>query len=601
MVDDPPIPRAPAGAETSPLTEAQTAMTNAIAGDGADSIELPDAGYQIRDVIGVGGMGEVIAAHDLRIGREVAIKRMRTETPSREAYMRFWREARIQARLDHPAIVPVYELGTDAENRPFFTMKRLAGVTLAERMASPTSAQKPMLRAFVEVCLAIDFAHSRGVIHRDLKPMNIMLGGYGEVYVLDWGVARVVTDGGREALPDADPDGMTIQTGASNMLGTPGYMAPEQMRDPSLVGPAADVYALGATLFEILAGVPLHPRGQAALTSTLERPSDSPARRAPRREIPIELDAVCMTALSSQPDRRPSVRELADRVQEYLDGDRDTERRKQRAKEHLAIARNAIDSGDADLRAEAIREAGRALVLDTNSRDAAQMLTKLLIEPPRQLPAELEAQMHEVDVAAARVRARNGGVAFAALTVLSVFLPFLRIRNVLPLIAIYVGVALLVGVAIYTWNTGRVRTASVFFGTMAMVVLMSQLAGPFLLVPAMMAGMMLTLAGMTWINERLWALVLWVILAALLPLGFEWIGLLEPTLAVVDGKLGMSSAIFDTHGAIDLVALSTAHVVMLVVVAVYVHAVTRERRTAQRKLQIQAWHLGKLIPDRREM
>ena len=599
MVDDPPIPRAPAGAETAPLDEAtQTAMTAALKGEAADSIDLPAAGYQVRDVIGKGGMGEVIAAHDQRIGRDVAIKRMRSASPSKEAYARFWREARIQARLDHPAIVPVYELGTDAENRPYFTMKRLAGETLAERIADPKAGLKPMLRAFVEVCLAIDFAHSRGVIHRDLKPVNIMLGGYGEVYVLDWGIARVVTDTRRDEV--AGPtDSLNVQTQDGSLLGTIGYMAPEQMRDPSRVGPAADVYALGSTLFEILAGESLHPRGQAAMSSTLERPTASPATRRPDRDIPLELDAACMVALAADPERRPSVRELANRIQEYLDGDRDTERRRQRAAEHLAIARDALASGDPDRRADAVREAGRALVLDVSSQDAARVLTTLLVEPPKELPAELVAQLYEVDATSAKVRARNGGLAFASLAVLSVFLPWLWVKNLPPLIAIYVGIALFVGVAYTTYRTGKVRTLSTFFGMIAMVVLMSQLAGPFVLVPTLMAGMMLTLAGMPWINDRRWVIVVWAITAALAPLAFEWFGVIRPTLTIVDGKLGMSSAIFVTHGAIDLIALSTAHVVFLVIVGVYTHSVTRERRAAQRKLQIQAWHLGKLIPDRR--
>jgi len=599
MVDDPLIPRAPAGAATSPLTGAtQTAMTSVAAGEAADTIDLPAAGYQVREVIGKGGMGEVIAAHDQRIGRDVAIKRMRSASPSKEAYARFWREARIQARLDHPAIVPVYELGTDAENRPFFTMKRLAGVTLAERIAEPKAQLKPMLRAFVEVCLAIDFAHSRGVIHRDLKPLNIMLGDYGEVYVLDWGIARVVTDTRRDEIVGPG-DSLSVQTQDGSLLGTIGYMAPEQMKDPSRVGPSADVYALGSTLFEILTGEPLHPRGHAAMASTLERPTASPATRRPERDIPLELDAACMVALASDPERRPSVRELANRVQEYLDGDRDIERRRQRAAEHLAIARGAMGSGDPDRRAEAVREAGRALVLDIQSADAARMLTALLVEPPKTLPAELEAQLREIDTAAAKVRARNGGLSFASLAVLSVFLPWMWVKNLPPLIAIYVGVALLVGIAYYTFKTGRVRTVSVYFGMIAMVVLMSQLAGPFVLVPALMCGMMATLAGMPWVNERRWAIVAWAAMAAMAPLAFEWSGLIQPTLTIVNGKLGMSSAIFETHGAIDLIALTTAHVVFLVIVGIYVHSITRERRAAQRRLQIQAWHLGKLIPDRR--
>src|SRR3954467_1599549 len=211
---------------------------------------LPDPGYQIGELIGRGGMGEVVVAQDQRIGREVAIKRIRSLDPSSDAVNRFLREARIQARLDHPAIVPVYELGTDADGRPYFTMKRLAGVTLSRKLSENGPVQ-PLLRAFVDVCLAIQLAHSRGVVHRDLKPSNIMLGDYGEVYVLDWGVARVLTETRRTTGPSlvVDPDdGTTV--GA--ILGTPGYMAPEQVRGHE-AGSKADVYALGAILFEILA------------------------------------------------------------------------------------------------------------------------------------------------------------------------------------------------------------------------------------------------------------------------------------------------------------------------------------------------------------
>src|SRR5689334_19756271 len=151
-------------------------------------------GYKVGELIGRGGMGEVVLADDLQLERKVAIKRMRGEQPTTEAIVRFLREAKIQARLDHPAIVPVHALGHDSAGRPYFTMKRLAGTTLADTIERATASQQTLLRAFVDVCLAIDFAHARSVIHRDLKPSNIMLGDYGEVYVLDWGVARIAGD-----------------------------------------------------------------------------------------------------------------------------------------------------------------------------------------------------------------------------------------------------------------------------------------------------------------------------------------------------------------------------------------------------------------------
>ena len=128
--------------------------------EGQAPLSLPAAGYQLGELIGRGGMGEVMAAHDQRIGREVAIKRMRTAAPDGEQLARFLREARIQARLDHPAIVPVHELGTDEAGRPYFTMKRVSGKTLAQRMTEGVTLQA-LLRALVDVCLAIDLAHAR--------------------------------------------------------------------------------------------------------------------------------------------------------------------------------------------------------------------------------------------------------------------------------------------------------------------------------------------------------------------------------------------------------------------------------------------------------
>ena len=150
--------------------------------------------YRLARLMGKGGMGEVISARDEQIGREVAIKRMKAARPSERAIARFLREASIQGRLEHPAIVPVHEIGRDTDGLPFFAMKKLTGTTLAKILEAP-SARFPLqrvLRAFIDVCLAVEFAHVRGVVHRDLNPNNIMLGDYGEVYVLDWGVAKVV-------------------------------------------------------------------------------------------------------------------------------------------------------------------------------------------------------------------------------------------------------------------------------------------------------------------------------------------------------------------------------------------------------------------------
>src|SRR5437660_492825 len=134
--------------------------------------------YALGDVIGKGGMGEVVVAYDRRVGRDVAIKRMRADAPRDADVERFLREARIQARLDHPAIAPVHEIGRDPTGRPYFVMKRLRGTTLAKQLADAPATPPHALRTFADVCLAVEFAHSRGVVHRDLKPSNVMIGDF---------------------------------------------------------------------------------------------------------------------------------------------------------------------------------------------------------------------------------------------------------------------------------------------------------------------------------------------------------------------------------------------------------------------------------------
>ena len=257
--------------------------------------------YVVGPKLGEGGMGEVLLAIDPVLGREVAIKRMRERSSA--SVERFVREACVQARLDHPAIVPVYELSEDAHGRPYLVMKRLSGKTLAELLDTPGVPQARLLRAFVEVCHAIELAHARGIVHRDLKPSNVMLGDLGEVYVLDWGVALLGDD-----LDAPPPDGTA--------LGTPGYIAPEQIDEPARTGPAADIYSLGCILFEILAGVRLHPPGLAGLASAIS----GRARTVPGdHNLPRALDALCTHATALEPRARPTAHELARGVERYLD------------------------------------------------------------------------------------------------------------------------------------------------------------------------------------------------------------------------------------------------------------------------------------------
>jgi serine/threonine protein kinase len=344
-------------------------------------------------------MGEVHAALDRLIGREVALKAVRSGQRARAALqVRFLREARVQGQLEHPSIVPVYDLSSDS-GAFYFTMRRVRGVTLetiVEALAAGHEAMRArfsrrrLLTAFESVCLAVDFAHARGVVHRDLKPSNIMLGEFGEVQVLDWGVATLVDS--REGSHDSSVDAGTSSTPteAGSLVGTLGYAAPEQLRSET-VTPRSDVYALGAVLFEILALVPLHARGRATdmSRSTVDGADAHVSRRAPEREVPPELEAACVRATALHPaDRFASARELHDAIERFLDGDRDVEHRRElaqgharRALEAVARATAATSEGFDVQRTLALKEATQSLTLDPTNTDAMAAVLRLRARP----------------------------------------------------------------------------------------------------------------------------------------------------------------------------------------------------------------------------
>lgn len=568
---------------TSPDTSGPTA---------SESTVLPDIGYDFGDVIGRGGMGEVVSAHDRRIGRDVAIKRMARSTPSTAEVERFLREARIQARLDHPAIVPVHELGLDPDGRPYFTMKRLAGVTLTQRLAEHAPS-KSLLRAFIDVCLAVEFAHKHGIVHRDLKPSNVMLGEYGEVYVLDWGIATAL-DARQPRTVGANIDTLDQGTQTGDLIGTPGYMAPEQVRGIP-VGPAADVYALGAILFEILVGESLHARGIAALESTLSEPQQAPSSRVVDRDIAPELDAACFAALAEDPTERPSARVLADRVQQYLDGDRDVERRRVLAGELLANARAAVASGDPEARATAINRAGRALALDPES-DAAEVLSRMLVEPPRVLPSELITAVASEDrrIATERLRATLVSLFVGMLIVL--LLPLVEVKNWTTLgIMLASIVAALVAVSLAYVRKAPHPALSLIAGGV-IVLAFSRLLGPFVLTPVVIAGSLLPISASPWLNERPHWVIGWMLVVALAPIGLEGLGVFQSTWSMIDGGVTSTSAMLQGQSSLDAPMIVVVNILLLGAVALYGININRRTADANHKLFILAWHLGQLLP-----
>jgi eukaryotic-like serine/threonine-protein kinase len=228
------------------------------------------AGYEVRGELGQGGMGVVLQGRDAAVGRDVAVKVLRDEHRDRtELRRRFLEEGRITGRLQHPGVVPVYGLGRLADGRPYFTMKLVQGRTLAELLAAragPGQDRPRLLKVFEQVCQALAYAHAQGVIHRDLKPANVMVGAFGEVQVMDWGLAKVVppAPAGAGSRPRAAGGGDSPtacggsgETQAGTVLGTPGYMAPEQARgEADGLDERCDVFGLGAILCAILTGQP---------------------------------------------------------------------------------------------------------------------------------------------------------------------------------------------------------------------------------------------------------------------------------------------------------------------------------------------------------
>ena len=307
--------------------------------------------YRVQREVGRGGMGVVLRVRDLDLGRDLALKRLRSShgtsaSSSGAALARFLQEAQVTAQLDHPAIVPVHELGRDADGEVFFTMKLVEGQDLAKVFArvhagDPQWSRTRVLGILQRVCEAMAYAHAKGVVHRDLKPANVMVGDFGAVYVMDWGLAALRRLEGDEVSASRQLSTVrSIHGGEAPyatlegaVVGTPAYMAPEQARGASdAIGPAVDVYAVGAMLYHLLGGTApfldgmgdgegdAGKWGRARLIDRIANGTPTPlARLAP--DISGELLAICERAIAPVAAQRyADMTELAEDLRALLEG-----------------------------------------------------------------------------------------------------------------------------------------------------------------------------------------------------------------------------------------------------------------------------------------
>jgi eukaryotic-like serine/threonine-protein kinase len=558
----------------------------------------PDGRYELRTLLGRGGMGEVWLAHDPRVDRELAVKLVRGGgSTDPDAIARFLREARVQGRLEHPSIVPVHDLGED-DTAPYFAMKRLTGITLAGVLARGDHEAWPrrtLLARFVDVCLAVEFAHQRGVIHRDIKPANIMLGDFGEAYLLDWGLARIADVADPAGSAGGPTDSGSGQTVAGAMLGTLGYMSPEQIRGEA-VDRRTDVFALGCVLFEILTGTPAVPREQ-AVEATLAAACHRPAERA--ADVPPELDEACARATAAElAGRLPSARALADEVQRFLDGDRDLERRRALAEVHARRAQELLARGDDASHAEAMREAGSAIALDAGNRDAHAVLARLLLEPPGQTPAEVHAKITEERGHAGQKMLRNGALVYLAFFLLLPIARMLGVEGDPAFLAIGAPIVTLFAICAVGWWRRLPLTTTLAIAVLVihiiLITIVGLVFGPVLVLPILLFGSLPIMLLVPTVRMPITIFGLHM-LAFAIPLLGERIGVLPTSYRMVDG------AVVLTPWAITVTAEALVVVLGFVVFAqmlgntLIVHDHRKNQERAQEQLHVQAWRLRQLV------
>jgi serine/threonine-protein kinase len=573
---------------------------------------LAQPGYEPGRIIGRGGMGEVRHCKDPRLGRFIALKKATTTGTAELA--RFVREAQVLGQLEHPNIVPVHDLGLDSAGVPYFTMKRVYGDTLLKVLAqlsrgdletSKSYPRRRLLQAFQAVCLAVDFAHKNGWLHRDLKPANVMLGAFGEVYVLDWGLARRIDEVEPSSSGALAPDSQPGLTNPGAVMGTPGYMSPQQVvGEPATV--RSDVYALGALLFEILTHETL-ARGSTDRDLMVDTRAGCDARarrRAPHLDIPPELEAICIKATRRAPEERyATARELHAAVDRVLAGERDHALRASLAAHHTDAARQAIASAAQDLANEldhrkvALRELGLALSLVPGYPPAVVGMLGLVAMPTEHVPPEVAQELRAALVVKHRAAARGLFFIFLAFSVLGLAFGWSRVHHPWYLAAL-VGFGLAgAGVgALGGWgplDPRRLLGPSMVMTSLAIMTVFF-VDGPMLVVPVF-ACLNAAVYAMGVARRRRPLVIALGLVTALTPLLGSWWGLLPESFRYVKEGL-LLVPIEDTYDPVAttfIVALSIT--AAIVTASLMVGAMADALHAAERRRVLQSWALKQML------
>jgi serine/threonine-protein kinase len=429
-----------------------------------------------------------------------------------------------------------------------------------------------------------------------------MAGDFGEVFLLDWGLAKLVEDSEVE-----DTSGRTRR---GQILGTPGYMSPEQAVDAQSIDERTDVYSLGCILFEMLTHEPFlkgknaRELMRATQLGSMERASE----RAPQLDIPPELDDVCLKATQRDPDDRyTSVQQMREAIDRYLEGERDVGLRQRLAQRHLeradSIAGRADGSHEARHHAQAVREAGRALALDPENAQAQQLLMKLMLSAPDDIAESDQRRVHREAALLTEAKLAGGLAALAYGTFLVLLLAvaaFQGVRSTTGFLAVVI--PLTVGVATATWRRrsdapgSNLGVATHLAGTVA-VAAAAGVAGAMILVPVLATANTLAFGTSVNLRPRRKLILGAGCLALLLPTVLEWAGWLPRIYSFENGQIVVTPTTLDLSPVVTPVALFLVSAAAIAVPLIAVWRISNELEDKRRQLHQRLWHLTQLLPQ----